>query len=54
VRHIELARLHDRRHRVHELAPSVAAGADDLQQLIDLVVLDPHQDRRVALLQEST
>src|SRR5688572_7422404 len=53
VGHVELARLHDRRHRVHELLPGMAVGADDGQHVVDLIVLDAEQDRRVALLQEA-
>src|SRR5207244_10599818 len=53
IGHVELARLHDRRHGVDELLARVAVGADHLEHGVDLVVLDPHQDGCVALLQES-
>src|SRR4051812_22991166 len=40
VGHEELAGLHDRRHRVHDLRSGVARLADDPEDLVDRVVLD--------------
>ena len=53
VGHEELARLHDRRHRVDDLGPGRAVLADDPEDLVDLVVLDADDDRRVRLLEEA-
>jgi len=53
VGHEELARLHDRWHRVHHLRPGVAGVADDPEDRINLIILDPEDDRRVRLLQEA-
>ena len=52
VRHVELARFHDRWHRVDELPSRVAVGADELEHGVDLVVFDAYQDRGIALLEE--
>src|SRR6185369_2268828 len=52
VGHEELARLHDRRHRVDDLGPRGAVLADDRQDLVDLVVLGTDDDRGVRLLEE--
>src|SRR5436190_9206875 len=53
VRHEELAGLHDRRHRVDDLRPRRAVGPDDVHDLVDVVLLDAEDDRRVRLLEES-
>src|SRR5512146_2098764 len=52
VRHEELARLHDRRHRVDDLAARGAVLPNDPEDLLDPVVLHADDDRGVRLLQE--
>src|SRR6266542_303003 len=54
VRHVELARLHHRRQRIDVLGARLAVVLDDREHLIDLLVLDPKQNRRVALFEKAT
>jgi hypothetical protein len=53
IGHEELARLHDRRHRVHHLRSRVATVADDAEDLLELLVLHADEDGRVRLLEEA-
>src|SRR2546425_11495439 len=50
IRHVELARLHDRRHRVDELAPCVTGLPDRRDHVVDLRLLDSRPDGGVGLL----
>jgi len=54
IRHVELARLHDRGHRVDELAAGVAGLSDRREHVVNLRLFDPREDRGVRLLQEPT
>src|SRR5437764_9807948 len=54
VRHVELARLHDRGHWVDELTACVARLADRREHVVDLLLFHPRQDRGMRLLEEST
>src|SRR5687767_12296665 len=51
--HVELAGLHDRRHRIDEFAPRVTRLADHPKHIFDLILFHTYNDRRVALLQEA-
>src|SRR5712692_6383236 len=53
VGHEELSRLHHRGHRRQVAAALAAVGADGLQHLGHPLVVDPDQQRGVALLQEA-
>jgi len=53
VRHEELARLHDRWHRVHDLRTRVTRLADDSEDVVDLGIVDAEDHGRVRLLQEA-
>src|SRR5207253_6693505 len=53
IGHVELARFHDRGHRVDELAPRVAGLADRRDDVVDLRLLDPGKDRGMRLRQET-
>src|SRR4030081_1324298 len=50
--HVELARFHDRGHRIDELTPRVAGLADGRDDVFNLRFLDPGEDRGMGLLQE--
>src|SRR5581483_10897168 len=54
IGHVELARLHDRRHRADVLRSCVTRLADRGEHILDLRLLDTDEDRRVALLEEAT
>jgi len=53
IGHVELARLHDRGHRVDELASGVAGLPNDRDHFVDLRLLHPGEDRGVGLLEEA-
>jgi len=52
VGHVELAWLHDRRHRVNELAARVAGLSDRREHVVNLWLFDAREDRGVRLLEE--
>ena len=54
VRHVELAWLHDRGHRVDELAARVAGLPDRREHVVNLWLFDPRKDGGVRLLEETT
>src|SRR3989475_12344099 len=54
IRHVELARLHDRGHRGDELAARMAGLSDRREHVVNLRLFDPPEGRGVRLLQETT
>src|SRR5437867_2737905 len=54
VGNVGVYRLHGRRHRADELFTSVCGTLNDPQDLLNLLIVHPHEDSGVALAQEPS